>query len=407
MAEVERLAPAPGVDHPDVIMSELSTRQRDLSAFHPDVVNFVGDLSRSLRRHPETQAHPALGALAYWFRPSNIERLRIDYDRLDADADRTRVPRGVAFHIPPTNVATLFVYSWLLSALVGNANVIRLSLSVDTSGPLLDTINTCIGRHTTIAATTAIVRYDHEEVVTASFSQADVRVIWGGDEAVQRIKAIPSAPATIDLAFPARHSLTVLDASAVLAEANLDSLAGRFFNDAYWFDQLGCSSPRLIVWRGDPSASERAANRFRTALIAELRRRTHVVTPSTALSKLTYAANAAANGTVQRIDWESNELTIGDMGCLDRVDRDGPGGGFFYQASVSRLDELVPHIRRSDQTLGHFGIAPGELRDLARALGSRGIDRIVPIGEALTFDRHWDGLDLFAAFTRAVTVRGA
>ena len=36
-------------------------------------------------------------------------------------------PRGLVFHVPPANVDTIFVYSWALSALAGNPNVVRIS----------------------------------------------------------------------------------------------------------------------------------------------------------------------------------------------------------------------------------------------------------------------------------------
>ena len=42
-------------------------------------------------------------------------------------AGSLRVPRGLAFHLPPTNVDTLFVYSLMASFLVGNLNVVRVS----------------------------------------------------------------------------------------------------------------------------------------------------------------------------------------------------------------------------------------------------------------------------------------
>jgi len=37
-------------------------------------------------------------------------------------------------------------------------------------------------------------------------------------------------------------------------------------------------------------------------------------------------------------------------------------------------------------------------------LNGRGIDRIVPLGKALTFNRYWDGYDLLAEMIRHVYV---
>ena len=38
--------------------------------------------------------------------------------------------------------------------------------------------------------------------------------------------------------------------------------------------------------------------------------------------------------------------------------------------------------------------------------GARGLDRVVPIGEALAFDTVWDGFDLVDDMLRRVRVRG-
>jgi hypothetical protein len=48
------------------------------------------------------------------------------------------------------------------------------------------------------------------------------------------------------------------------------------------------------------------------------------------------------------------------------------------------------------------GFAGDELARFVRAVNGRGIDRIVPFGEALTFGRFWDGYDLLQELTRRV-----
>ena len=56
--------------------------------------------------------------------------------------------------------------------------------------------------------------------------------------------------------------------------------------------------------------------------------------------------------------------------------------------------------------MSHFGFALDELREFVAAVGGRGIDRIVPFGQALSFAPIWDGYDLLTEFTRATTLRG-
>ncbi|WP_420872013.1 acyl-CoA reductase [Cohnella rhizosphaerae] len=59
-----------------------------------------------------------------------------------------------------------------------------------------------------------------------------------------------------ELTFANRFSFSVLSANAIeeAAEAEMDRLVQQFYNDCYWFQQMACSSPRLVfldrrVWR--------------------------------------------------------------------------------------------------------------------------------------------------------------
>jgi CO dehydrogenase/acetyl-CoA synthase gamma subunit (corrinoid Fe-S protein) len=97
-----------------------------------------------------------------------------------------------------------------------------------------------------------------------------------------------------------------------------------------------------------------------------------------------------------------NELTVLDLETLDGFDRTHPGAGLFYAATVDRLEELASFVVRKDQTMTISGFDGVEVAELVRAVNGRGIDRIVPFGEALAFGRFWDGYDLLAELTRRV-----
>lgn len=406
-AELQRVLPTPGTIDASTVVENLRRAQHQLAPFHDEVVALCAELARRLRRHPDVRRQPALGALAWWIRPAGVERLRRHWEAISAVEGTIRVPRGVVFHVPPTNVDTMFVYSWLLAALAGNANVVRLSpAAVEATGPLLDTLADVVSGYPSVAATTAVVSYGHDHAVSAALSQGDVRVLWGGDATIAALRAVPLAPHATELAFADRFSFAVLDAAAVLAsdDATIGALADGFVNDAYWFDQLGCASPRLVVWVGDEQVTSTAAGRFGGALRARVAQRDERVPVSAVLAKLVHAASIAADGHLTSVEWQDNDVTVADLDDLRNTPRDGPGGGLFYRARIDRVDDLVTHVTRRDQTLTTFGIAGSDLQRLARLLGARGVDRIVPVGQALTFGNHWDGLDLLHAFSRSRVV---
>jgi hypothetical protein len=66
--------------------------------------------------------------------------------------------------------------------------------------------------------------------------------------------------------------------------------------------------------------------------------------------------------------------------------------------------ELATQLDDRDQTLVQFGFDTTQLRELLHAVGSRAIDRVVPVGRALDFHHIWDGTDLLGTLTRRITL---
>jgi hypothetical protein len=370
--------------------------------FSEDRMAFAADLSRALSKRGG--GRPEVQALAFWMRKAELHRLAQSFDALQSDTVRL-MPRGTVFHVPPANVDTLFVYSWLLSMLVGNRNVVRLSSRIADSGDLiLDVVAEVLAAHPVVARSTVMLTYGHEAEITAALSAVcDTRVIWGGDQTVRSVRSAPLPVHATELAFPDRFSLAAMSASfyAGLGEADRDELAVRFFNDAYVFDQLACSSPRLLVWVGEPGD---LAQDFFDRVAKAAAGRGYGVDARAAIAKLGEAYSAMIDLPVMdyaRIDHAVTVLRVHDF---PQVRGAFCGAGFFFQMQVGSLLELVPHIERADQTLAVAGLDQVDLRAFVDALVGRGIDRIVPIGQALQFDRMWDGYDLLQEFTRRVVV---
>ena len=109
--------------------------------------------------------------------------------------------------------------------------------------------------------------------------------------------------------------------------------------------------------------------RFHRALRAEIAAKGADDVPTSAvIAKLVHAADAAASGAVSEIDWSHNEMTIAQLSGLERLERDSPGGGLFYELVLDDTDELLPFVQRKDQTLTHFGF---DRSDGIEALGGR------------------------------------
>ncbi len=376
--------------------------------FASDTIAGLVAIGKELHRSPVARAHAEVQALAFWLREAPLGELARAV-QASWPADVVVSPRGSVFHVPPGNVDTVFVYSWALAALAGNRNVVRLPTGSDeVVEGICDVLSAVLHdpAHAALAARTRFVRYGHDEDVTRKLSSwCDVRVLWGGDATVTTLRALPIPAHATEVTFPDRYALCVLDIAAVAAldARELEALADRFVSDAYWFDQMACSSPRLVVWRG-PHDDDATAESFFEAVRAATRRAGYEAPLSAVLAKVVHGAVAAATEPVDQVRRFGNEVVVLDLAELDGFARGGPGGGLFYTTRVRDLGDLAEHLTRRDQTVTHFGFDAPDLRAFAEHLNGRGVDRIVPVGRALALHRFWDGFDLIAAFTRLTHV---
>ncbi|MFG1707164.1 acyl-CoA reductase [Nonomuraea sp. M3C6] len=368
------------------------------------VREFLAAFGKRLLRPALARRHPELGSLGFFLRPSELART------IEGLAnEHVRVPRGLIFHIPPANVDTVFVYSWALSALMGNRNVVRLSPRAGAVAKvILETLHEALAHaDPVIAATQRIVSYDRSEAVTAALSAAcDLRVVWGGDRTVHEIRRHPLSPHARDLVFPDRSSFAVVRAAAWLCapRAQRVTVAEGFVNDAYWFDQAACSSPRTVFWVGAQGDCETARADFNDHVERVVTVRGWGVDAAMAVEKRVSTYGLAADGLAESVEFRGNALANVTLAAAAAAPRRWLGAGTFAHARLEALAELVALVERRDQTMTHFGFGTAELEELARGLAGRGVDRMVPVGSALSFHRVWDGVDLPAEFTRLVTV---
>ncbi|KGA82436.1 acyl-CoA reductase [Lysinibacillus fusiformis] len=385
----------------EVAIEQLSSNKPN-QPFDQEVVAFTQALSKRFLRIREL---PEVVALGYWLRKANIIEMKTAFEQ--STVRKVIRARGTIFHIAPSNVDTIFVYSWMLSLLAGNRNVIRIS-SKEQSGlnVLLQVIIEELARNEfqKVANQTIICTYGHKENTTVLLSAAcQTRVIWGGDETISAIREVPLAPLANELAFPDRFSLAVLNSEIIskLDEVQLDSLIEQFYNDVFWFDQMACSSPRLIAWCEE---NQQAINRFWSSFEQKIQQKQYELMAATQVLKYTTTLMLATESNVENLRNGTyfSRVKLSDV-PVDVRERHC-GGGLFYEYNVDKLEDLADVLIDKDQTIAYYGFERNELESLVDAISSRGIDRIVPIGKALDFTGVWDGQNFLTSFTREVII---
>ena len=369
----------------------------------------IETLSAAFLAHPLLRRDAAGTAVAFWMRRAQVARLQAELmRRAEADPAAIRVPVGRVLHLAPANVDTIFLYSWVVSFLCGNANIVRLSQDQrPLIGAMLEVIRDLARDHRELQEGNRFVTYAHDAGVTTVLSAwCSHRVIWGGNDTVAAVRPLALNPHASERVFGSKFSYSVIAAARYLG-AEVDTrtrTAQGFFNDLFWFDQMACSSPHLLFWVGDEPTVAAAIEVFERDLQAEADRRGYVPAAPTAVHRRAFAFDLAveADVTVNLAHRGFVGVRVRDPRGLARAIC---GGGLLRHYRLERLEDLYGFAEEGDQTVTHFGFEPDELRALAAQLGVRGVDRVVPVGEALAFDIVWDGFDLLDDFTRRVRVR--
>lgn len=385
-------------EHLDVLKQEKG------SPFSNSLVNVLTTLSKNLISSPESKKFPQIAALGFWLRPSAIIRLKNDYLSRRSDSF-IPVARGLAFHLPPSNVDTLFVYSWALSFLAGNANIVRLPSNVPVQtkfllSQLLYALEINEEQHRQLFCT-----YDHQLGINKLISaESDLRIIWGGNDKVLSTSVDAIKPDGISIGFSDRRSLSIISASSyeVLSNEQKNALLTKFYNDVYWFDQLGCGSPRIVTWIG---GSEDVYFDFYQRLSQVAMQKNYQIETGSVLNKKSFAFEQVAIGNSKCCLYSDNMLSVIDVTNSYNIPRDYVGGGFLFQSKLNDISDIKPYVNEKTQTITHFGFSKEEIYNMAHLVAVKGGFRLVPVGEALSFNETWDGISLLDMMTRQLHVQ--
>jgi len=377
-----------------------------LPFFSREAINFLNELSSKILKRPDIRSFPELLALAFWLRKGNLVPIFQNWQNKVSKEEKV-FARGVAFHIAPSNVDSIFLYSWALSLLSGNSNLVRVSRTRSNQLEILfEIINKLYKTHKKIACRNKLFTYEHDEDISSYLSvNSDLRIIWGGDETISLIKKLQSKTTTKDVTFSDKSSLAIINTKSYLSlDKNArNELAHSFFNDSYWFSQKACSSPGRVYFIGNHAAE--TSKIFWKQLGLELIKNGSLDDVSLSIKKLTSVFQEIIDND------DIKPLIIGknDHPTVLLQESGSPihpscGGGFFIERRLSNLNELPMLLRTKDQTLSYYGFSSEILNEICQDSLGLGLDRIVPIGHALNFHPVWDGYDLLTEFTKRLTL---
>ncbi|MGD0965397.1 MAG: acyl-CoA reductase [Candidatus Acidiferrales bacterium] len=324
-----------------------------------------------------------------------------DYGRAKCKA----FPLGVVGHWPAGNVEIQPILSMTCSLLGGNAALVRIpSGLVDLTRLLMGKlVQSDPGERLTRRIFMAAFEHGRQDLQEAMAQVVDGAMIWGGEEAVLQIRALPFRHWVKVAAFGPRTSVAAMDAGAWGNVEEQKSWCLRMARDVWQFDQQACSSPQVLyLEKGAGQSTAQFLSHLQRAFETENQAHPRQTIPAGLTSTICQArASWLLDDTAHRAvfpmtpDWT---LLFGSGSVLPK-----PIQG--KTLTVLEADDLLDVVSRFDgnvQTLG-LGMADAEKeKKLALLAGKKGVDRIVKLGRMHVFVPPWDGVDLIRPMVRIV-----
>ena len=389
----------------NALLAKLDAARQHLAApFAPERIDLVASVAETLLGPRRAAASGPAAHFAFWTRRAALMKLARSFAARVPENTLAR-PRGLVFHLPPQNVETVFLYSWALAYLAGNANIVRLPHEI--SARMRAIVDLFLDRLAAAGDQSQFfVHYPSQGDLGAKISaRSDARVVWGGDAKVALFAPLPLRNGGKSIWFGDRFSFSTINGAALdkLDDSALRALAKKLHNDVFVFDQMACSSPHALYVVGEAATHSAAVRRLLDASALEWTMDDPGARVGHAIGKMTAAFYAAGTGRASSVNWRDTNLTSIVASAPERQEL-RVGGGFLSVVFIPALAEVATFIRESDQTITYFGWDRAEIEAVAASRAGPGVSRWAPIGTALDFDFIWDGYDIPFELTRLIRV---
>lgn len=401
---------------PDRLVNELKAGQERLRATPVDDLIGLCDAAGRAWTQPGNEVARMVGGLAIgflplWLRRANLETLLAQALRGDSGAidgfvplapsskrQHRAQPRGLLVHWVAGNVPLLGMISVIQGLLTKNANLVKVSRQNAGVLPYFLAALAQVryrrpdGKEVDGTLLTDAVRaiyVDREDSAAAALSTlADVRVAWGGREAVEAIMNLPRRFGTEDIVFGPKTSFVVVGAEKLAGETEARKAATLVARDAVALGQRGCNSPHTIfVERGGALTPEAFASLLGEELGRAARQVPPDVAPQEAFQILSWRAEYDMRGQAWYSDGVRWSVFYSDE---DRGLATPCYGRTLFVRPVDDVFEVAAHCSINTQTAG---LALGERRlKLAEALTARGVERCPEVGQMSLYEVPWDGM---------------
>lgn len=316
--------------------------------------------------------------------------------------------KGLAAHWLSGNVPNFGIYSIILAFMTKNASIVK--VSTENYKDLIKilsffkNINIKGLSGEDVLKTICLVQLGRDQIdLQKELSElADVRIIWGGKEALDIISKFPKKnPEVTDIFFGPRYSYALITKD--ISARNVSDYALRLAVDVSIFDQYACSSPHTVfIEEGGPISSKS----FSKILAEKLKIVDNkfipkgVDSPKKVMEILDVRSKYLLSGKV--ISSEGPNWTV--IYTRSKLFEEPCFGRVIFVKPIKNIDDLVESTTYKFQTIGIACESKERLKQIGWKLTKNGGTRICSLGRMTFFDIPWDGIFPIDRMVRWVTL---
>ena len=240
--------------------------------------------------------------------------------------------------------------------------------------------------------TLAVVYYDKEEIEIGNkiSRYVDVRVVWGGKDAVEAIQSLEKGIDCVDIIFGPKYSFAIVDNNNLENTKQMNNLTQKLAFDISAHQQRGCNSPHTVFVEESTKFSiqdfcqslgkglEQASRLFQKDDLAA----------STVTKILNLRAQYSFKGNVYcsedtawTVLYDESENTIAEP-CFGRT---------IFVRKIKTVFDVAEQVTEFHQSIG-LAVSEEIKEKLVDELSTRGVARCPEIGNMSLFELPWDGM---------------
>lgn len=322
--------------------------------------------------------------------------------------------RGLCCHWMAGNVQILGVFALVQCIMTKNVNLLKVSSHDE--GVFAGLVSAFEGlEYTTkdgytikgddLLKTIGVVYFSHNAVKLGELmsKNAEVRIAWGGREAVETVAGYPSKYDCETVIFGPKLSFSVVTKEMLPDEQAAKKLARRISVDVSVFDQTGCASAHnLFVEKGGVVSPERFCE-----ILNESMGKTEIQIPKPTMTPEQVSAVHSIRGVYDFCGMSIGSKTMSYSILLDDYDElhKPVYSRVLFVHAVDSIMQAIKHITEDIQTIGVEATLEQAI-EFAEAATPMGAVRFPQIGRMLNFEMPWDGIVLIDRLVKWNTLLG-